>query len=409
MKIYISILCVIFCLFACSNEKKTLTEAELKEKATDLAQEIIIIDTHLDVPDRLHKKFEDISMKTESGNFDYPRAKQGGLNVPFMAIYVPAEYEKKGGAKAYADSLIDMVENFEKNWPDKFVLVASVADIKKQFGSGKILLAMGMENGSSIEGKLENLKYFFDRGIRYITLAHSENNHICDSSFDEKPKWNGLSPFGKEVIFEMNRLGIMIDISHVTDSTFYQVIKFSKAPVIASHSACRHFTPGWERNMSDDMIKLLVKNNGVIQIHFGSYCINKEIYINDTDNWAHCKKYYKENNLKDDSEAAYKYFQKYYQEHPIGDAYASDIAANIDHVVKLVGVDYVGLGSDFDGVWDLLPVDLKDVSGYPQLIYELLKLGYSDDDIKKICSGNILRVWLDVVKISQKLKETDPY
>ena len=124
MKIYISILCVIFCLFACSNEKKTLTEAELKEKATDLAQKIIIIDTHLDVPDRLHKKFEDISMKTESGNFDYPRAKQGGLNVPFMAIYVPAEYEKKGGAKAYADSLIDMVENFEKNWPDKFVLVA---------------------------------------------------------------------------------------------------------------------------------------------------------------------------------------------------------------------------------------------------------------------------------------------
>jgi len=327
----------------------------------------------------------------------------------FITIYVPAEYEKKGGAKAYADSLIDMVENFEKKWPDKFVLVSSVADINKQFGSGKILLAMGMENGSPIEGKLENLKYFFDRGIRYITLAHSENNHICDSSYDENPKWNSLSPFGNEVIYEMNRLGIMIDISHVTDSTFYQVIKISKAPVIASHSACRHFTPGWERNMSDDMIKLLAKNNGVIQINFGSFFINEEININESDNWAHYKKYLKENNIKDGSEAALKYFHKYYQEHPIGDAYASDIAANIDHVVKLVGVDHVGLGSDFEGVLDLLPVDLKDVSGYPQLIYELLKLGYSDDDIKKICSGNILRVWSDVVKVGQKLKEADPH
>jgi membrane dipeptidase len=400
----ISILFVIlFCLIACSYVNKTLTETDLKKNSVNLAQRIIIIDSHIDVPYRLNKKMEDISTRTEGGDFDYSRAKQGGLNVPFMAIYIPPIYEKEGGAKALADSLIDMVENFEKDWPDKFTMATSVADVKKKMDSDKIILAMGMENGSGIEGDLDNLKHFHDRGIRYITLVHSKNNNICDSSFDEEPKWNGLSPFGKKVVSEMNQLGIMIDISHVTDSTFYQVIKYSKAPVIASHSSCREFTPGWERNMSDDMIKLLADKGGVIQINFGSGFINKESSIIQETVMNHINNYIKSNNLKSNDKKAEEYKDKYWEENPIPYADISDLVANIDHVVKLVGIDYVGLGSDFDGLGDSLPVGIKDVSEYPNLIYELLKIGYSNEDIIKICSDNILRVWSDVEKLAVDL------
>ncbi len=405
MKTFISILSVILCcLFACTKKNKILSDTELREKAAKLAQEITIIDAHLDVPYRLDKKFEDISLRTESGNFDYPRAKEGGLNLPFMAVYVSPVYEKEGGAKIVADSLIDMMENFEKNWPNKFVMVSSVEDVKKHLDSCKILYAMGMENGSPIEGNLENLKHFYDRGIRYITLTHTENNHICDSSFDKKPKWNGLSPFGKKVISEMNRLGIIIDISHATDSTFYQVIKYSKAPVIASHSSCRKFTPEWQRNMSDEMIKLLAKKGGVIHINFGSAFINKEINIISENGWNNISKYLNSNNLQSDIKAASEYIDKYWKDNRAPYANISDVVANIDHVVKLVGIDYVGIGSDFDGLGDTLPIGLKDVADYPNLIYELLKIGYSDEDIKKICSDNILRVWSDVEKIAIDLK-----
>ena len=246
-------LCLIFTvLWSCSLQAQT--DAELQQQAKKLAQDIIIIDTHLDVPYRLHKKMEDISQRTEKGNFDFPRAMVGGLNVPFMAIYIPAERESAGTAFSLADSLIDMVKDFANKWPDKFVMATSVRDVRDQFGSGKISIALGMENGAPINGKVENLKHFYDRGIRYITLTHGKDNHICDSSYDSTHTWNGLSPFGKKVVAKMNRFGIMIDVSHITDSSFYQVMRLTKAPVIASHSSCRAFTPDWERNISDDMI-----------------------------------------------------------------------------------------------------------------------------------------------------------
>jgi len=377
-------------------------DAELRKKANQLAQKYIIVDTHQDVPYRLLKKMEDISKRTEGGEFDYQRARQGGLNVVFMAVYVPPEYETKGGAKAFADKTIDMIEGFVKTWPDKFVLARSVADVKEQFDDSKISIAMGMENGSAIEGNLDNLKYFYDRGIRYITLAHSKNNHICDSSFDEEPKWNGLSPFGTEVISQMNRLGMLIDVSHVSDKTFYQIIEHSKAPVAATHSACRHFTPGWERNMDDEMIKLLAEKGGVIQINFGSTFVNEQINREYADRRKKILEYIEANNLEDDEKE--KYFEKYAQENPLSDADISDVVANIDHIVKLVGIEHVGLGSDFEGVVGELPVGLKDVSCYPNLIYELMKKGYTEEDIKKICSDNFLRVWSDVERTALKLQ-----
>jgi len=364
--------------------------------ANELAQQCIIIDTHQDVPHRLQKKREDISKRTPGGDFDYPRAKEGGLDAVFMAVYVPADYEQDGGAYAFANEAIKLVENLAKTWPDKFVMARSVADIREQFGASMISIAMGIENGAPIEGNLANLKYFYDRGIRYMTLVHAKNNHICDSSFDEERTWNGLSPFGKKVVPEMNRLGMIVDVSHVSDDTFYDIMEISKAPVVATHSACRHLTPGCERNMSDEMIKLLAQKGGVMQMNFGSMFVNGRVNKEFEKRRKHIAEYIEAHHLKGAEKQ--KYVDEYVKVNPLSDADISDVVANIDHVVELVGIDHVGLGSDFDGVGDNLPHGLKDVSCYPNLIGELLKKGYTEDDVRKICAENFLRVWSDVEK-----------
>jgi membrane dipeptidase len=375
---------------------------KLKKKAEELAQKYMIIDTHLDVPYRLKKKMEDISERTAEGNFDYPRARSGGLDVAFMAVYVPAEYEGTGNAYKFADETIDMIEGFARTWSDKFVMAKSVADVKKQFGWGGISLAMGIENGSCLEGNVSNLKHFHDRGISYVTLAHSKANHICDSSFDPERKWKGLSPFGEKVVSEMNRLGMIVDVSHVSDDTFYQIIEHSKAPVVATHSSCRHFIPGYERNMSDEMIMLLAKKGGVIQINFGSMFIARKVYREMEDLKKRMNDYIEAHNLEGQEKE--DYIEKYKRDHLLQKVHVSDVASHIEHVIELVGIDYVGLGSDFDGVGDNLPKGLEDASCYPNLIYELLKKGRTEEDIRKICSDNFLRVWSEVERISCELQ-----
>ncbi len=367
--------------------------------ANELAQKCIIIDTHQDVPHRLQKKMEDISTRTPSGDFDYPRAREGGLDAVFMAVYVPPDYEQDGGAYAFANETIDMVEGFAPRWPGRFVLARSVSDIREQFGAGKVSIAMGIENGAPIEGDLANLKHFYDRGIRYITPAHSKSNHICDSSFDAERRWHGLSPFGKEVVREMNRLGMIVDVSHVSDDTFYQIMDISEAPVVATHSACRHFTPGCERNMSDEMIKLLARKRGVIQMNFGSMFVNGRVNKEFEARRQYVLEYVETHGLK--GEDKQKFGDEYTKTHPLSRADISDVVANIDHVVQLVGIEHVGLGSDYDGVGDNLPEGLEDVSCYPNLIAKLLDKGYTEEDICKICSGNFLRLWSEVEKASE--------
>ena len=379
-------------------------ETALRAKAQKLAQQFIIVDTHIDVPYRLRMKWEDISQHTKDGEFDYVRAKQGGLNAPFMSIYTPAEYERKGGAKALADTLIDMVEKFARDWPKHFAIARSVEDVTRQFRRGVISLCLGMENGSPIEHDMANVQHFYDRGIRYITLAHALDNHISDSSYDTTHVWKGLSFFGRRLITEMNRVGIMVDVSHITDAAFFEVMNVTKAPVIASHSSCRFFTPGFERNMSDEMITMLAKQGGVIQITFGSSFLSKEYQEREDEGRKEVMTYMKSKNLKFEDAEAQAYIERYRKGHPITYADVSDVAAHIDHVVKLVGVDHVGLGSDFDGVGDSLPTGLKDVSQYPNIIYELLKRGYSEKDIQKICGGNLLSVWSKIEHTAKELQ-----
>lgn len=373
--------------------------------ATEIAKKYIITDGHIDVPYRLEEKYEDVSHATESGDFDYPRAVAGGLDAPFMSIYIPAKLEfGGGGSKELADKLIDGVEKIVDDSPDKYALAYSVADVEANFKKGVISLPMGMENGSPIEGKLENLQHFYKRGIRYITLAHSLSNHISDSSYDEKRPAKGLTEFGKQLVVEMNNLGIMVDVSHISDEAFYQVMEISKVPAIASHSSARHFTPGFERNMNDDMIKLLAQNGGVIQINFGSTFISKESRKSYDARKAAITKFVEENKLAEDSEEVKVFTKKYLSENPFKYANREDVLDHFDHVVKIAGIDAVGIGSDYDGVGDSLPEGLKDVSTYPGLIQGLIDRGYSEQEIAKILSGNVIRVWKQNEAYAAKMK-----
>jgi membrane dipeptidase len=382
-------------LIACETPSSdTVAAMDYAAEAQRIARTSIIIDTHIDVPLRLHSKPQDVSIATDGGDFDYPRAVAGGLNAPFMSIYTDPQLEAEGRSREVAEELIDVVEGIVASAPDKFAIAVSPANVREHFGQGIMSLPMGMENGSPIEGDLANLKHFYDRGIRYITLTHGLSNHISDSSYDKNHQWDGLSDFGVEVVKERNRFGSMVDVSHLSDDAFWDVMEVSTSPVIASHSSARHFTPGFERNMNDEMIKGLAENGGVIQINFGSSFISKAALEYQTPQRAAAMKYMADHPDTSYGDLSKEFIPKYVEEHgSLPYASLDDVLDHFDHVVALVGVDHVGIGSDYDGVGDSLPTGLKDVSAYPNLIEGLLKRGYSEDDIRKILGGNLLRVW----------------
>lgn len=382
------------------------SDSELLKKAKSLAQNNIIVDGHVDLPYRLKvknfrldKEYIGIPISTDEGDFDYERAKEGGLDAPFMSIYIPSSVAIEE-AKGYADQLIDMINGIIKTHPEYFGAANSPQEIRNNFQKGLISLPFGMENGSPIGNDINNVDYFHSRGIRYITLTHSKDNQICDSSYDPTQTWGGLSPFGKKVVKRMNEKGIMVDVSHISDKAFYQVMELSKAPVIASHSSCRKFTPGFQRNMSDDMIKLMGKKGGVIQINFGSTFLDGTLAKRRDSLLTILNKELSLKGLNLEDKEAKPIVDEFRKNNPGLYSDVLMVANHIDHVVKLAGINHVGLGSDFDGVGDSLPVGLKDVSQYPNLVFELLKRGYSEDDIEKILYKNVFRVWDEVEKIA---------
>jgi len=373
-----------------------------KNNAFDLAQNSIIIDTHIDVPYRIIDEWEDVTVATDGGDYDYPRAINGGLNAPFMSIYTPARLEAEGTSKMRAEELIALVEKIVATAPKKYAIATSPKDVRDHFKQGIISLPMGMENGSPIEGNINNIEYFFNKGIRYITLAHSLSNHISDSSYDDNKAHGGLSEFGKNVVKEMNRVGMMIDVSHISDDAFWDVMKITTTPVIASHSSARYFTPGFERNMNDEMIVRLAQNGGVIMINYGSAFLTEEAnQYNPTRNtvWENIQSDNSDQEIIDIFGSNYQgtreeFNQVYKENYPYPFATLEQTLDHFDHVVELTGsVNYVGIGSDYDGVGDSLPIGLKDVSSYPNLIEGLINRGYSAEDIKKILGENLLRVW----------------
>jgi membrane dipeptidase len=378
-----------------------MTDVELRAHADSLAHTYLITDGHVDLPYRLkvknfrlEREMMGIPIETEEGDFDYVRAVKGGLDAPFMSIYIPSRLqEEEGESPALADSLIDMVKGIAAAHPENFRIAYSPDDLERNFREGVMSLPMGMENGSPIEDKLERVGEYYDKGIRYITLTHATDNLISDSSYDTTGIHGGLSPFGEEVVKEMNRVGIMVDVSHISDSAFWDVMEITDVPVIASHSSVRKYTPGFERNMADDMIKRLGENKGVIQINFGSTFLDGALRERQDSLRDVMRVMLADAELEYGSEEATAMIDSFQLANPTLYSDVEMVANHIDHVVALAGIDHVGLGSDFDGVGDSLPTGLKDVADYPNLIYVLLKRGYSDADIEKILSGNVLRVW----------------
>jgi membrane dipeptidase len=401
----------VFLLVACGPAQQadtvpaaTSAPVDLAAKAMEIARNSIIIDTHIDVPFRINNAWEDVSEATGGGDYDYPRARAGGLNAPFMSIYTPAGLEAEGRSKEVAEYLVDLVNRIVDESPDKYAIALSPAAVEEQFAKGLISLPMGMENGSPIEGDLSNVQHFFNRGIRYITLAHGLSNHISDSSYDDNKQWGGLSDFGVEVVKEMNRLGIMVDISHVSDEAFWDVMEVTAAPAIASHSSARHFTPNWERNIDDDMIVRLAENGGVVMINFGSDFLTRAANEYGTARGDAFKAYCEELGIEQTAATRKAFNAIYDKTHgPYPYATLEQTLDHFDHVVQLTSIDHVGIGSDYDGVGDSLPLGLKDVSSYPNLIEGLLRRGYSEEDVGKILGGNLLRVWREVESVAASM------
>ena len=371
--------------------------AQAQDAATRLAQDAIIVDTHIDAPGILMDTWADLGVEAKDREFDHPKSRAGGLDVAFMSIYTSQKQDADGSAWHVANQMIDGVEALVQRHPGKFAILASPKDAARLIEGGRVLLPMGMENGAPLGDKLQNVQFFFDRGVRYITLAHSGNNRLADSSYARTKQWNGLSPFGRDVVREMNRLGMIVDVSHLGDASAKEAIALSRVPVIASHSAFRHFTPDFERNISDDIAKAVAAKGGVIQIPFGTAFI-------DPASAADTQARFRAIDEFDRNNAALKAqgqppkdrvaFDKAWDAaHPVRASTLAQVLDQIDYGVKLLGIDHVGIGSDFDGVDGELPAELKTVTDFPHLVAGLQARGYNDADIRKILGGNLLRAW----------------
>lgn len=376
------------------------------EAAQRLAQDAVIVDTHIDAPSELLSHWDDLGVAAPGKEFDYPRARQGGLDVAFMSIYTSPDQDTSGTAWQRAHTQIDAVEAMVGRHPDKFAVLRSPGDVERLRAGGRVLLALGMENGAPIGDDLGQLAAFHKRGVRYITLAHSANNRISDSSYALQKKWGGLSPFGEKVVAEMNRVGIMVDVSHLSDDAIRDVLRVTNVPVVASHSGMRHFTPGFERNISDELALAVAAEGGVVQLVFGTGFVNPKAAA-DLQAYFEAEAQFERDNAaamaagkpvksSDEFEKAWK------DAHPVPVTHIDAVLDQIDYAVKLIGVDHVGIGSDFDGVSGNLPVELRSVADYPNLVAGLQARGHSDADIRKILGGNLLRVWAAVEKAAAK-------
>lgn len=396
-----------FWLTSCSPKQD---KEALKAKASEIHGRVLTVDTHSDTPSLMVRREWDIGERHEpglrrSGKIDLPRMVEGGLDAEFFAVFIgqgkrtPEGYAR---AKERAMVMLDAIHKMCEDYPHLVELAASPEDAYRLEKEGKRAAFIGMENGYPIGKDLSLIKKYYDRGIRYITLCHSSDNDICDSSTDKgHPEDNGLSNFGKEVVAECNRLGIMVDVSHISDKSFFDVLEITKAPVIASHSSVRALCDH-PRNLSDEMLKALASNKGVIQICFVSSFVKKTKPNPERDkalaelqekygSWSEVE----DENIREKMEEEYmEILEKYHTEK----ATIEDLIDHIDYVVKLIGVDHVGIGTDFDGGGGVEGCD--DVSEMPHITEELLRRGYSEEEIQKIWGGNIMRVLRKVIEIA---------
>ena len=383
----------------------TAHAADSTPAARKLARDAVIVDTHIDAPTELLKGWLDLSV-SQSREFDFPKARTGGLDVAFMSIYTSPGQDDDGSAYDVANRMIDAVEKLASENPDQFALLRTPRDVEALRLLDLVLLPLGMENGAPIGGDLAKLKYFHDRGVRYITLAHSANNRIADSSYASEKKWKGLSPFGREVVAEMNRLGMIVDVSHLSDDAVAQAVEFSRTPVLATHSALRHFTPGFERNLSDELAKAIAAKGGVIQIPFGNAFVDPASAAKTQAYFVAYAEYESARAAGRTTQTVAEFDAQWDREHPPLPVKIDAVLDQIDYGVKLVGIDHIGIGSDFDGVGGALPEGLRTVADYPNLIAGLQARGYREADIRKILGENTLRVWRRVEALAAERQAT---
>ena len=374
--------------------------AAVAARALDTA---IVIDTHADTPQVFLENGYDLADPASPFMLSLPKMRSGHLGAEFFSIWVDVTWPQQDLVHRALD-LIDATDQQVARHADVLGLAGSADDIERMHRQGKIAILMGVEGGHEIEGDLRMLDVYYRLGVRYMTLTHTKNNELADSSGDN-PRWKGLSPLGRQAVERMNHLGMMVDISHVSDDTFYAALAASKAPLLASHSSCRALCSA-PRNMSDDMIRALARNGGVMDINFYSGFISQDYF----DAYRKIAKHVE----AELAAARERYSQQgkrlpYLEAEDIQKRLIKDlpvpsytaIADHIDHAAKVGGIDHVGLGSDFDGV-DSIPRGMEDVSKIPDLVRELARRGYSEEDLEKILGGNILRVMREVEQVARQ-------
>ncbi len=379
--------------------------AFVSREAEQLHRSAIVIDGHNDLPEALRNKanssFEkaDISKPQPNYNTDIPRLRKGGLGAQFWAAFAPAETRQSNYAAHVTFEQIDLIHRMIERYPETFELATTAADIERIHHKGKIASLIGVEGGHSIENSLALLRIYHRLGVRYMTLTHADSLDWADAATDT-PRVGGLNAFGREVVREMNRLGMLVDISHVAPSTMHAALDVSRAPIIASHSSA-YAVAAHVRNIPDDVLVRIKENGGVVMANFYSGFIVPEsakimAEIFNVKREIHQK--YPE------PEKAEKAIDEWQNAHPLNPGTVKNLADHIDHIVQVAGIDHVGLGSDYDGV-EKVPVDLPDVSSYPVITQELLSRGYSAGDIRKILGENLLRVMRGAEKVSREWKD----
>ncbi|MEM1001549.1 MAG: dipeptidase [Bacteroidota bacterium] len=402
-------------MISCKNEtesKVETTEEDLTQKALAIHDRVLTVDTHADTPIRMMQPGFDLSERhdpNETGSkVDYPRMKEGGLDAIFFAAFVAQDIRDDDGhdrAKELCLQMIDSIHMSTKRNADIVGLAMNPEDAFALEKEGKRAIYIGIENGYPVGNDISNVSQYYDRGVRYITLVHSSNNDLADSATDpEGPEHGGISYFGAEVVKEMNRLGIMVDVSHGNDSVFYDAIAMSKAPIIASHSNARAVT-NHQRNMTDEMLKLMAKNGGVVQLTMLANYLREAPPNAEKDSATAAlratMKPFSEMN-QEERTAARQAFRELNEKYPSPPATVQHAADHIDHIVKVAGIDHVGIGCDFDGGGGIDGV--FDASEVMNITIELVKRGYSEEDIAKIWGGNIMRVFKDVEAVAKEIQ-----
>ena len=371
-----------------------LLSAQVSEEARRIQSHVLGVDSHNDTLQRVLIEGVDLNKRLPDGSVDFPRLREGGMHVPFFALWVPMYYHGAEAVRRTLD-LRDAMQGVLDKYPDQIELATSARDIERIVGQKKIAAVLTIEGGHQIDDDLRVLRMYRRMGILSMTLTHFRSNDWADSSTG-KPEHNGLTDFGKQVVREMNSLGMIVDISHVSDKTFYDALEVSTKPVIASHSSCFALSDV-PRNMKDDMFRALAKNGGVVGVNFSASFLNQK-------DAEELKQFITKHNSEEPNftgaeldQFAAKDYADMDGAHPhTGKATVEDAAACIDHIVKVAGVDHVGIGSDFDGIQSV-PIGLEDFSKMPALTDALLRRGYKEEDIKKIMGGNYLRVVKEVV------------